>query len=283
MVVETLLDNLHLFDDSFFRILLHTRINGSIDFQAIPVKVNIILITPFAEVICYGITVIECLSVVVILHTIVKVDGLLCQRVVCFLRDILMFEHVVQHHIPSVERVFRIDTRIIISGSLQQSYEDSTLIRCEFLWRRPEICLCRCFDTKSIRAEIYRIGIHRENLFLVEEHLQLHGSNPLLAFHDEHFHAGDIAEKSRRILRTDTEHVLDQLLCDGRSTTCIVMNDIILEGSEHTLEVNTEMLIVTLVLCINQSTPENRVNILILNRSTILAEVFSNQFTIGTI
>ena len=71
MVVKTLLDNLHLFDDSLFRILLHTRINGCIDFQTIPVKVNIILIAPFTEVTCYGITVIERLSVVVVLHTIV--------------------------------------------------------------------------------------------------------------------------------------------------------------------------------------------------------------------
>lgn len=56
------------------------------------------------------------------------------------------------------------------------------------------------FDTESVAAEVHGIEIHGQDVFLAVQHLNLDGSDPFLGFHDEQFYAGDIAQKSCRIL-----------------------------------------------------------------------------------
>ena len=62
-----------------------------------------------------------------------------------------------------------------------------------------------------------------------------------------------------------------------------MVDDEVLEGSEDSLEVDAEMMVVTLVLSVDESLPEYRVNILILNGCSVLAEVFSYQYAVRTI
>ena len=62
-----------------------------------------------------------------------------------------------------------------------------------------------------------------------------------------------------------------------------MMNDVILQCCTKGLEVNAEMVIETLVLSVNQGIPENGVHIVIRHRRTVLAEVFANHHTVGTI
>ena len=169
MGVEGFLYLLHLLDGRLFGIALHAGVDGGVDFQAVLIKVIAVLLAPVLQMVLHGFAEIERLSVVVVLNAIVQFDGLDLQRVVGLLCEVAMLEHVVQHYIAAVQRIFGIDARIIISGGFQQSYQDGGLVGCQVLRSRAEVGLCSCLDAKSVGTEVNGIGIHGEYLLLVEE------------------------------------------------------------------------------------------------------------------
>ena len=194
MVVETLLDNLHLLDDCLLSIALHSGIDGGIDFQTIAIEVDVIFLAPLLQFRFNSLAEVKCLSVIVVLDTVIEVDRLLRQCVVSLTIDVLMEQHVVEHHITAVKGILRVDARIIISGSLEQSHKNGTLVGGEVTGCSAEIGLGSCLDSEGVRTEINGISIHRQYLLFIEEHLNLDGSNPLLALHDEHLNTWDIAQ-----------------------------------------------------------------------------------------
>ena len=194
-----------------------------------------------------------------------------------------MVQHVVEHHIATVHGVLRIDARIIVGCCLQQSHENSGLVGSKVLGRRTEIRLGSSLDAESVRTKVDGVCIHREDFLLVKEQLDFHSRYPFLALHDKHLDARDVAQQSCRVLRANAEHVLYQLLGDGRCSTGLVVNDVVLEGSKDSLEVDTEMVIEALVFRVYQCLPEYGVDVFVGYRSTVLAEVFSNENTISTI
>jgi hypothetical protein len=61
------------------------------------------------------------------------------------------------------------------------------------------------------------------------------------------------------------------------------MDDIVLEGSENTLEVNSYMMIETFVFCVYQGFPEDGIDVFVSDGGTVLAEVFSNEYAVSAI
>ena len=82
---------------------------------------------------------------------------------------------------------------------------------------------------------------------------------------------------------TDTEHILGQLLGNGRSASALMAQGSILDGAKDTNGVNTEMAVETLVLGINKSLEEIRSNLFILNRGTVFTEELANKLTVSTV
>ncbi len=95
--------------------------------------------------------------------------------------------------------------------------------------------------------------------FLRENRFELHGDDPLLALDDEQAEYRHLAQQTGRILRTNAEHILCQLLCDGRSTAPVMMQECILGSSKHADRVDTDMLVESFILGIYQCLEEIRV------------------------
>ena len=105
-----------------------------------------------------------------------------------------MSHHVAHHDIAALDGVFRVGDRIIRCGSLQHTYQDSSLLGCKLFGSRIKICLASCFDTIGITTEINGIRIHGENLILIEDQFKFGGNNPLFGLHNQHFHTGNLPE-----------------------------------------------------------------------------------------
>ena len=139
--------------------------------------------------------------------------------------------HVIEYLITPSLRVLGVGDRIIVGGGLQHTHQYCCLFGLQFSRGGVEIGLTCRLDTEGIRTEIHCVGIHGEDLFLFEEILQFTGDDPFLGLHDEHLHTRDLSEQTGRILRTYTEHILGQLLGDGRTTTGIMMKHRIFNGT----------------------------------------------------
>ena len=152
-----------------------------------------------------------------------------------------MLAHQVKYDVTALQRVLGIDQWIIISGGLEHTYEDGGILCRQVLWLAVEVGLAGGLDAKGVRTEINGIGILRQDLVLGKEELQLIGCNPLFALHDEHFYTGNVAKQSCGVLATGTEEVLGQLLGDGRSTTRIAVEYVLLQHSGKGCIVNAVM------------------------------------------
>ena len=58
---------------------------------------------------------------------------------------------------------------------------------------------------------------------------------------------------------------------------------IVFQCCEDGLEINTEMLIETFVLSVNQCTPEHGVHLFVTDGCAVFTEVFTNQHIVGTV
>ena len=283
VVIELLLQFLHLVPGCLFGILLHARINSGVDLQTIRIEVVAVFVAPFAQIVLYGLAEIGGLTIIGILDAIVEVDGHHFERVVGLLIDVSTTQHITQHYVAAIEAVLGMDARVVISGGLQHAHEDSSLVGSQVLGCGAEVSLAGCLDAEGVRTEVHGVGIHRQDLLFAEIHFQFGGRNPLLGLHDEHLDAGDVSKYASGIFRANAEEVLGELLSDGRCTTSIMVNHIVLQGSTEGLEVNTEMMIESLVLGVDECFPEDGVHIFELYRGAVLAEEFSNHHAVGTI
>ena len=137
--------------------------------------------------------------------------------------------------------MFGVGAWIIIGGSLKHTYEYGSLIGSQFLRTYVEVGLCSCLDAIRVGTEIYSVGIHRDDFLLGVDSLQLGCYNPFLALDDENAQTGHLAQQTCRVLGADAEHILCQLLGDGRSSSCIVMQQGILHGTKESDGVNTQI------------------------------------------
>ena len=217
MLVKSLLNLFHLLDGSLLGIALHATVECGVNLQSfgivgIDTIVTIILLTPVLHEVSNGFAEIVGSTVVGCLDAVVQFDFFLLEGFALIGSQMMVAQHIVEHHITTVEGILRIDAGIIIGGCLEQSYQHRTLVGSQVLGCGTEIRLCCRFDAKGVGTEVYRVGIHRQNLLLIKIILQLIGGNPFLALHDEHFETRDGTEQSCRILRANTEQVLGQLL-----------------------------------------------------------------------
>ena len=140
-------------------------------------------------------------------------------------------------------------------------------------------------------SEIHGVGILHEDLVLTfltslcpcKIHLKLQGSNPFLGLHYENLHTWNLTHKTSTVLSTNAEHILCQLLRNGRSSTTATACCSILCSTYKSKGIHTPMLIETLILRAYECLPEYRCNVLILHRNTVLIEILSEKNTIRRI
>ena len=185
------------------------------------------------------------------------------QRVQLFLRclfaveeDVMMVIDKLHHRVPALKAVLGIESGIIVTGRLEQSHQCCRLLVGKGIGRRSEISSCCRLDAIGIAAEVNGVQIHRQDVFLREDPLELQRHNPLFGLHHQNLYARNAAEQARRILRADTEQVLCQLLGNGAGAACMTLHDI-LACSEKADDINAVVQIETLIFCVNKRTNQD--------------------------
>ena len=77
------------------------------------------------------------------------------------------------------------------------------------------------------------------------------------------------------------EHVLGQLLGDGRRTTGVAPHDGILDGTQDALEVDATVVVETLVFSVDERVPEYRGDIVVVDGTAVLVEKLAYEFAIA--
>ena len=270
MGVEVLLHLLHLLAGGFLGILLHAGVDGGVDFQSAGVEVVAVVLAPFFQVVGNGLAEILGLSVVVGLDAVLQLDGHLLQFLVFLAAQVAVLHHVVHHHVAALDGVLGMRDGVVEGGGLEHAYEHGSLVDGELLRGVAEVGLAGGLDAKGIAAEVDGVGIHRQDLVLVENHLQLEGDNPLLGLHDEHLQTGNVAQQTRGILGAHAEHVLGQLLGDGRGTAGVAVHNGILGGTHQSDGVDAIVLIEAFVLGVDEGLPESGSHLFELHRRAVL-------------
>ena len=197
MAVEVLLHLSHLLAGSLFGISLHAGVDGGVDGQSVSVEVVAVILAPVFHVLGHGFAEVGGLSVINVLYAVVQFDVCQLQRVELLLRQVAVLQHVVEHDVAPLQCVVGMDAGIVVGCGFQHAYKYGGLVGRQFLWRNTEISLAGSLDAECIRTKINSVCILGENLFLREKEFQLVGRNPLLALHDEHLDAGNVAKQSR--------------------------------------------------------------------------------------
>ena len=283
VVLEVALHLLHLLDGGSLGILLHAGVDGGVDLQTAGIEVVAVVLAPVLEVVGNSLAEICGLTVVVALDAIVERDGLEFECVVGGLRKMAVTHHIVEHRVAALETVVGVDAGIIICGGLEHTHKDGSLVGGEILGGGAEVGLARRLDTEGIAAEINRVGIHGEDVALVEDILKLDCGNPLLALHYQYLKTGDATKKTCGVVGADTEEVLCQLLGDGGGTAGVVMDGCVLDGGKHANEVDALVMIESLVLGIDEGFPKFRIDILILHGGAVFVEILADHHTVGTV
>ena len=95
VIVEVLLNLLHLFTGCILGILLHAGINGCINLQTAGIEIVTFFLTPVFQVIGYGFAEVLSLSVIVLLYLEVEFDRKLFQFFILSTRQVAMSQHVI--------------------------------------------------------------------------------------------------------------------------------------------------------------------------------------------
>ena len=150
VVVEVLLHLHHLLAGSLLGVFLHTGVDGGVDLQAVGIEVVAVVLAPFPQVVGHRLAEVGSLTVVGVLHAVVEVDLEFLQRVADFLGQVAVLRHQVEYDVAALQRVLRIDQRIIIGGGLQHTHQHSGFLSRQFPRRAAEVGLAGSLDTKGI-------------------------------------------------------------------------------------------------------------------------------------
>ena len=193
---------------------------------------------------------------------------------------------VMEHGVAACQTVLGIGTRVVHRGGLEHTDQQGALLGGQLFRCCVEIGLGSGLDAVSVRAEVYGVGVHGDDLFLVEDRLQLGGDDPLLALDNENLQPGDLAQQTGGILRAHAEHVLGQLLRYSRSTAAVVAEHSVFHGTEDTYRVDSHAawaLVVSLVLGIDERFEEIRIDFFVFHGGAVFIEELANECAIGSI
>ena len=81
-------------------------------------------------------------------------------------------------------------------------------------------------------------------------------------------------------MRTNTEHILCQLLGDGRCSTGVVVNKHVFCSSKQSEYINAVVTVETFVFSVDKHFPEYRIDVFVLYRGAVLIEELADKLTV---
>ena len=94
-------------------------------------------------------------------------------------RDIPLFQHLLQHHIPTLLAHLIVTNRIVERRILTHTHQHRTLVQVQVIRSLTEVSLRSTLDAHSIVEEVKLVQVHRDDFLLRVELLQLNGYVPL--------------------------------------------------------------------------------------------------------
>ena len=177
--------------------------------------------------------------------------------------NLVIFQHLPQHHVPASQRLLRPPYRVEKRRILGHSHQHGGLFHLQRIGRCREINISGRINTDRQVQEVKLIKIHRDNLFLRVALLQLHRNHPFPEFTHGQLHEVLVClpreQHFRQLLRDRTSPPGRRI--SGQHTLC---------HPEQPPHVNTAMIIETYVLRGNQRINNTLGYILIVHIPTVL-------------
>ena len=212
-----------------------------------------------------------------------QVHGLGVERGVFLLAQVLVAHHVLKHGVAALQALVGVQDGVVHRGALQHAYKGGGLIGGHLFRRGAEVGAAGGLDAERVGTEVYRVGIHRQNLLLRVNYLQLGGYHPFLALLHYNADAGYLAQQPGGVLGAHAEHVLGQLLRYRRGSAGLAVYNGVFQGACQTIGVYAVVAEETLVLGVNKGGPEHGIHILVFHRTAVLVVEFAYPYTIGTV
>ncbi len=163
--VESFLDPCDMFPDCGFGVLLHAAVESGVDFQAVAVDVDVVLLRHRLEGLADILREVGRLAVVRD-RRIVQFQGACPGFFHLFLRNEASLFHQADNQVSPASGIFRIPRWIIGAGAFQDADERRAFRQCELACRFVEVCPCRGFDAVCSRTEVNRVEVERQYLVL---------------------------------------------------------------------------------------------------------------------
>ena len=155
--------------------------------------------------------------------------------------NLVIFQHLSQHHIPASQRFLFSAYRVKKRRILGHSHQHGGLFHLQRIGRCREINISGRINTDRQVQEVKLIKIHRDNLFLRVAFLQFHRNHPLPEFTYSQLH--------EVLIRLPREQHLCQLLRDRTTTSGRrIPGQHTLCHPEQSSHINTTMIIETYIL-----------------------------------
>ena len=200
-----------------------------------------------------------------IYRVVVNLHRQLLQRIAFRLRDVVVFLHLVQYGVSSVQRPLCMTNRIVQRRVLTHTYQN-----CRFLCRQvyrlfAEIYLRSTLDTHCIVQKIKLIQVHHDDLVLRVQTFQLHRYDPFVRF---------LQQALKRVRCSRRVELFAQLLCDRTAATGFTQRQ---QRTNKSLRVNARMAVETRILRGHQRIDDIRRNLLVVNTHAVLRPIVSAQ------
>ena len=189
---------------------------------------------------------------------------------------------VVQDDVATREGVLGMQPGVVGRSGFEQTHQHGGLLVGEAVGRRAEIAARRRLDAEGVGAEVHRVEIHREDVLLGVEELQLLGHNPLLHLHHQQLHAGDVAAEAGGVAGAHAEEVLGQLLRDGGGAAGVALHHV-LAGGEEPLEVHSVMVVEALVFGGDEGADEQGRDLPVGHGRAVFVVVAAHEHAVGAV
>ena len=276
----------HMLYHSLLGILLHTRVDGCVHFKSVGIDVIAgsvalcmlvapsvcgigfpgqrvlieLLVLPAGIVASLGfpgrqhlpqiVTQVGRRAFLMVIAVEIQAQGLQLQLLHLGSGNIAGLLHLSEHYITALHTALGVPDGIEIAGILAHTYQCGALSNIQILGILAEVSPGGCLDTYCIVKEIEIVQVHGQNLLLRIVLLQFQGNYPFYRF---------LQESLLDVSGLLGVQLLGQLLGDGTAAagTLPHQDTTFYNGSEKGLEINTAMIVETLVLssykCLNYS------------------------------
>ena len=228
LIIHHGLQTFHLLIHRLLRHLLHPRVDGGVDDQALGVEVASTFSGPLAHPVPDVLGEVRGQACVKLRRVVVGLDGLGERLVVLGPADEAHAQHIAQHHVAPLAGPRRVADWVVAADGLKHPDERRALIQVEFARVFAVEREGGGLDAEGVAPELDRVQVHLDNLALGVVPLQLDRRHHLLELPRHRHVAPDLL----------VVEVAGKLLRDRRSSAQIAFPEDVRDGREDAFHID---------------------------------------------